>query len=80
MVFISNTVEEWIRNASIFMAISVSDNGYREIIGVAKYMKEDKKSRRSFFVWLKKQGFTGACFTIANKMHGMPEHTYCKCS
>lgn len=39
-----------IQNVSILVAIGVSNDGCRKIIGAAKGMKEDKTSWRSFFV------------------------------
>ena len=62
-----------IRNVSILVAIGVSSDGYREIIGAAEGMKEDKESRRSFFVWLKERGLAGVRLIIGDKNLGMPE-------
>ena len=62
-----------IQNVSIFVAIGVSNDGCREIIGAAEGMKEDKESWRSFFVWLKERGLTGVRLIIGDKNPGMPE-------
>ena len=56
-----------IQNVSILVAIGVSNDGCREIIGAAKGMKEDKESWRSFFVWLKERGLTGVRLIIGDK-------------
>ena len=56
-----------IRNVSILVAIGVSNDGFREIIGAAEGMKEDKESWRSFFVWLKERGLTGVRLIIGDK-------------
>ena len=41
-------------------------------------MKEDKKSWRSFFIWLKERGLNGVRLIIGDKCLGMLE-TYPKC-
>ena len=62
-----------IQNVSILVAIEVSTDGCREIIGAAEGMKEDKESWRSFFVWLKERGLTGVRLIIGDKNLGMLE-------
>lgn len=62
-----------IRNVSILVAIGVSSNGFREIIGAAEGMKEDKESWRSFFVWLKERALTGVRLIIGDKNLGRLE-------
>ncbi len=62
-----------IRNVSVLVAIGVNNEGYREILGAAEGMKEDKASWRSFFVWLKERGLTGVRLIIGDKNLGMLE-------
>lgn len=62
-----------IRNVSVLVAIGVNNDGYREILGAAEGMKEDKESWRSFFVWLKERGLTGVRLIIGDKNLGMLE-------
>jgi CRISPR-associated protein Cas7/Csd2 subtype I-C len=62
-----------IQNVSILVAIGVSNDGCREIIGAAEGMKENKESWRSFFVWLKERGLTGVRLIIGDKNLGMLE-------
>ena len=62
-----------IRNVSIPVAIGVNSDGFREIIGAAEGMKEDKESWRSFFVWLKERGLSGVRLVIGDRNPGMPE-------
>ena len=62
-----------IRNVSVLVAIGVNNEGYREILGAAEGMKEDKESWRSFFVWLKGRGLTGVRLIIGDKNLGMLE-------
>ena len=77
-----------IQNVSILVAIGVSNDGCREIIGAAEGMKEDKESWRSFFVWLKERGLTGVRLIIGDKNLGMletipevfPEARYQRCT
>lgn len=51
-----------IQNVSILVAIGVSSEGFREILGVAEGMKEDRESWRSFFAWLKERGLSDMDF------------------
>jgi putative transposase len=45
-----------IQNVSVLVAIGVNNEGYREILGAAEDMKEDRESWKNFFVWLKERG------------------------
>lgn len=60
-------------NVSILIAIGVNEDGYREIIGAAEGMKEDKESWKSFFIWLKSRGLQGVRLVIGDKSLGMLE-------
>ena len=62
-----------IQNVSILVAIGVNADGYREIIGAAEGMKEDRESWRTFFVWLKERGLAGVRLIIGDKCLGMLE-------
>jgi len=62
-----------VRNVSILVAIGVNSAGYREILGAAEGMKEDRESWRSFFVWLKERGLKGVRLFIGDKNLGMLE-------
>ena len=62
-----------VQNVSILVAIGVNQDGCREIIGAAEGMKEDKKSWRSFFIWLKERGLNGVRLIIGDKCFGMLE-------
>ena len=48
------------------MAIGVSEDRCREIIGAAEGMKEDKESWRSFFVWLRERVLNGVRLIIGD--------------
>ena len=63
-------------NVSILVAIGVNPDGYREIVGAAEGMKEDKQSWRSFFLWLKERGLEGVELIIGDKCQGLLEAVY----
>ncbi len=44
-------------NVAILVAIAVNEDGYREVLGAAESMKEDKASWVSFFQWLRSRGW-----------------------
>ena len=77
-----------VQNVSILVAIGVNQDGCREIIGAAEGMKEDKKSWRSFFIWLKERGLNGVRLIIGDKCPGMletipevfPDEKYQRCT
>lgn len=62
-----------IQNVSVLVAIGVNRHGYREIIGAAEGMKEDKESWKNFFVGLKERGLKGVRLIIGDKCLGMLE-------
>lgn len=63
----------WGGDVSILIAIGVGKDGFREIIGAAEGMKEDKQSWRSFFVSLKERGLCDARLIIGDRNLGMFE-------
>lgn len=77
-----------IQNVSVLVAISVSQDGCREILSAAEGMKEDRESWRSFFVWLKEQGLIEVHLIIGDKNLGtletisevFPDARYQSCS
>jgi len=60
-------------NVSILVAIGVNADGFREVLGAAEGMKEDKASWQSFFQWLKERGLSGVQLIIGDKCLGMVE-------
>lgn len=60
-------------NVAILIAIGVNEDGYREVIGAMKGMKEDKASWTAFFKWLKSRGLSGVKLVIGDKCLGMLE-------
>ena len=87
-VFLKRSWGGEVQNVSILVAIGVDHDGYREIIGAAEGMKEDKESWKNFFIDLKKRGLTGVRLIIGDKCLGMleslgevyPEAKYQRCT
>ena len=75
------------QNVSILAAIAVNEDGYREILGAAEGMKEDKASWVNFFQWLRGRGLEGVQLIVGDKCLGMleavgevfPEAMYQRC-
>lgn len=75
-------------NASILVAIGVTEDGYREVIGTAEGLKEDTISWKNFFVGLKSRGLRNVKLIIGDKNLGMvesigevfPEAKYQRCT
>ena len=74
-------------NVSVLVAIAVNEDGYREVLGAAEGMKEDKASWVSFFQWLRGRGLEGVKLIVGDKCLGMleavgevfPEAKYQRC-
>ena len=60
-------------NVAVLIAIAVNEDGYREVLGAAEGMKEDKASWESFFRWLKGRGLSGVKLIVGDKCIGMLE-------
>ena len=60
-------------NAAVLVAIAVNEDGYREVLGAAEGMKEDKASWVSFFQWLRGRGLDGVKLVVGDKCLGMLE-------
>ena len=62
-----------VKNISILVAIGVTSDGFREILGVAEGAKEDKESWKSFLRYLKSRGLEGVKLFISDKNLGLVE-------
>ena len=60
-------------NVAILVAIAVNEDGYREVLGAAEGMKEDKDSWKNFFQWLRGRGLEGVKLIVGDKCLGMLE-------
>lgn len=75
-------------NVAVLVAIGVNEEGYREVLGAAEGMKEDKSSWTSFLQWLKSRGLDGVKLIVGDKCLGMlesigevyPEAKYQRCT
>ena len=75
-------------NVAVLVAIAVNEDGYREVLGAAEGMKEDKASWISFFQWLRNRGLDGVKLIVGDKCLGMleavgevfPEAKYQRCT
>lgn len=87
-IFLKRCWGEEFENVSVLVAIGVTADGYREIIGAAEGLKEDLESWKNFFVWLKSRGLDGVKLVIGDKALGMvesigqvfPEAKYQRCT
>ena len=74
-------------NVAVLVAIAVNEEGYREVLGAAEGMKEDKASWVSFFQRLRGRGLEGVKLIVGDKCLGMleavgevfPEAKYQRC-
>ena len=60
-------------NVAVLVAIAVNEDGFREVLGAAEGMKEDKASWGSFFQWLRGRGLDGVKLIVGDKCMGMLE-------
>jgi transposase-like protein len=60
-----------VRNISVLVCIGVTQEGCREILGVAEGAREDTKSWRSFLRYLKQRGLSGVDLIISDKSLGL---------
>lgn len=58
---------------AILVAIAVNEDGYREVLGAAEGMKEDRSSWVSFFQWLRVRSLDGVKLIVSDKCLGMLE-------
>ena len=75
-------------NVAIPAAIAVNEDGFREVLGAAEGMKEDKASWVSFFQRLRGRGLDGVKLLVGDKCMGIleavgevfPEAKYQRCT
>ena len=51
----------------------VDNDGYQEILGLMKGMKEDWKGWKNLFIWLREWGLCRVCLIIGDKWLGIVE-------
>ncbi len=62
-----------VKNVAVLVAVGVSQEGYREVLGVAEGAKEDKASWSAFLRYLKERGLKGVKLFISDKCLGLIE-------
>jgi len=62
-----------VRNVSLLVAISVNEEGYREILGIVEGAKEDKAGWSGFLKHLKARGLAGIELVISDACQGLVE-------
>ena len=62
-----------VRYVAILVAVGVSEDGYRDILGVAEGCKEDKAGWSGFLAYLKKRGLSCPELFISDKRLGLLE-------
>ena len=75
-------------NVTVLVAIAVNENGYREVLGAAVGITEDKEGWVGFFQWLRGRGLSGVKLVVGDKCLGMleavgevfPEAKYQRCT
>ena len=50
--------------------VQLNEDGFREVLGAAEGMKEDKASWVSFFQWLRGRGLDGVKLIVGDKCMG----------
>ena len=67
-------------NVAVLVAIAVNEDGFREVLGAAEGMKEDKASWVSFFQWLRGRGLDGVRLIGGDKCMGICWRPWARCS
>jgi putative transposase len=62
-----------VKNVAVLVAIGVRSDGFREILGVAEGLQEDKESWRGFLRRLKERGLRGVRLITSDKSLGLVE-------
>lgn len=62
-----------VRNVSVLVALGVNSDGYREVLGVAEGLKEDKENWLSFLRHLKERGLQMPRLICSDKCLGLVE-------
>jgi transposase-like protein len=62
-----------VRNVSVLVAIGVGTDGFREVLGVAEGIKEDKASWENFLRSLKERGLAGVKLITSDRCLGLVE-------
>ena len=72
-IYLRRNWDREFENVALLVAIAVNEDGYREVLGAAEGMKEDKASWVNFFQWLRGRGLDGVKLVVGDKCLGMLE-------
>lgn len=72
-IVLKRTWADQVRNISVLVAIGVSDDGYRQVLGVVEGAKEDKAGWSDFLRHLKKRGLTRVKLIVSDACLGLIE-------
>ena len=72
-IVLKRTWADEIRNVSVLVAVSVSEDGYRQVLGVQEGHKEDKAGWSGFLKHLKQRGLKGVDLIISDACLGLVE-------
>ena len=75
-------------NVAILVVIAVNQDVFREVIGAAEGLKEEKSSWVNFFHWMRERGLNGVKLIVGDKCLGVleavgevfPEAKYQRCT
>jgi len=60
-----------VKNVSVLVAFGVSENGYREVLGVSEGSKEDEEGWKHFLRYLSRRGLNGVRLVVSDKCLGL---------
>jgi transposase-like protein len=72
-IVLKRTWAEQVRNVSVLVAVGVTDDGFRQVLGVAEGAKEDKAGWSGFLRHLKQRGLSGVKLIISDACLGLIE-------
>ena len=72
-IVLKRTWAEQVRNVSVLVAVGVTDDGFRQVLGVAEGVKEDKAGWSGFLRHLKQRGLSDVKLVISDACLGLIE-------
>ena len=72
-IVLKRTWADQVANVSVLVVIGVSEDGYRQVLGVVEGAKEDKSGWSGFLRHLKKRGLSGVKLIISDACLGLKE-------
>jgi transposase-like protein len=72
-IVLKRTWADQVRNVSVLVAIGVTEDGFRQVLGVLEGTKEDKTGWSNFLRHLKNRGLTGIKLIISDACIGLLE-------